>query len=165
MEIKLIASLVLVLAVAASVFFGCRGIYNAGRTAGRAEVQLTFDNFKADVAKAASDQAEKNATEAAAAALHDRETHDAYEIKLAAARADAADYAGRMFNALARVAASARTAAQVQGGPGPAPAGGPKSDGGARQLSKLLADAHTECLANDDRLDALVVEVIPQVTP
>jgi hypothetical protein len=161
--VKLIGAAVLVLAIVAGVFFGCRALYSSGRSSGIAEKQIELDTFKADVAKAASDQAAKNAADEAVAAQHNRETHDAYDAQLAAARADAAQFAQRMYNALARLAAGGGPAAPVPGGQGPAPASGPQSDGGARQLSQLVSAARTECLANDDRLDTLVAEVTPQV--
>jgi hypothetical protein len=165
LQAKLIGGAVLLTALVAAGFFGVRAIYGAGHTAGKAEVQVTFDKFKADVAKAANDQALQNAADAAAATKLDREKHDEYEAQIAAARADVGVYAERLRNALARLAAGSGASAPAPSGQGLAPASGPSSDDRLGQLSQLIAAERAECIANDDRLDALVAEVTPQVAP
>jgi len=147
--------------IGAGGYFALRSVYEAGDSAGAAEVQARWDaNSKAIAALADTARVEAIAAEAAALARNQGVIHD-LQTKLDASSAAGLAMAERLRNALTAGAAAGRRAVpQAPGGPVVAPAGGTLVDD---PLTVAAGDAFAECARNADRLDALIAEVGPQL--
>ena len=161
LEIKLIIAAVVLIVIGAGGYFALRSVYEAGDSAGAAEVQARWDaNSKAIAALADTARVEAIAAEAAALARNQGVIHD-LQTKLGASSAAGLAMAERLRNALTAGAAAGRRAVpQAPGGPVVAPAGGTLVDD---PLTVAAGDAFAECARNADRLDALIAEVGPQL--
>lgn len=147
-------------ALVGGAFYGVHTIHASGEAQGIAETTVKWDADKAAI-QAIADAAIAKATKARDDALSANEvTIDAYETKLLTANAGASQLAERLRNAYAHTAASGSSVPQTGGGSGAPGASGQASDD---RLTQLLASAAAECAKNDDRLDALVTELKPQL--
>jgi len=156
-------------AVAALGAWGYRAIYDAGLTAGRAEIQTKWDADKIATQKLADAAQASNALKLEAAAKFNQETIDAFDQKLTTALADAHDYAVRLYNAETHLAAGSHPVpgpAGVAGAPAAAAPSGQGSVGIGPEPSGLdstLGARLTECDANESQLSALQAEIVPQL--
>jgi hypothetical protein len=162
MEAKLIAILLGVIALIVGVVYEYHAIYNDGMSAGKAEVMTAWDKDKAEIATLAAEQAAKNASDEAAALIHDQEVHDDYEAQLSTANARADELTQRLRLAFtaARAAADSGPVQKGPNGSSSVPQSQPIS---VERLTQLFTAAAAECLANDDALDALYSDLSPQL--
>ena len=149
-----------VLAVLGAVFFATRSIYEAGYRNGSERIQVAWDANKADIQRvtdAAIADANKRTTDALEA---NQVIHENYEQRLTMVSSNAADFARRMRDAEARLAASSRAMSTDPGKSGPVEAGGQIS---SSVLTEAIAADDAEREANYDRLDALVAQINRQM--
>jgi hypothetical protein len=159
-EAKLLGFIVGAVLLLAAVFFGFRAVYDAGDKSGAARIQLQWDQDKADIQRL-SDAAIANVTKERDAALQANEVaQNGYQAELSAANASAADFARRLRSAEARLAASSGSVPQASGGQQSAD---PSSQAGDVRLTNALGAALAECSENAAQLDALIVELKPQL--
>jgi hypothetical protein len=154
-EIKMIALLVGVIALLG----GGVGLhhlgYSQGDTAGSARVQLSWDADKAQI-QAVAAQALATATKQRDDALQANQVlHDQYEQRIAGISADSADFAKRLRNAQAIIAAGSRPVPAGNSGQDKLPSGAADSAQQLGQLVTLTTKLRAECLKNDADLDDL----------
>lgn len=83
-----------------------------------------------------------------------------YQIQLSAANSSAADFAKRLRSAEARIAANSSAVSKDGSGQQPSTASSQAGDVG---LTNALGAALAECSSNAAQLDALIVELKPQL--
>lgn len=160
---KLIAIGVGGLLVLGALFYVCHAIYMAGDMSGYHRGHQELVDFQQAETDKATTQATANALREAEATRLRQEKDDEAKAQLAALAADRDQFAGRLRNALGVLRASANAAAQVNSQSASAEARHQDVAQQPGQLVTLVADARTECIANDDALDQLVDEVTPQL--
>lgn len=159
-EARLIALLVGIIVFLGAIFFGMRAVYDAGDKAGSTKIQLQWDADRAAIQKL-SDAAIANATKERDAALHANEVaQNGYQAQLSAANASAADFARRLRDAEARIAAGGGGVSQ---GSDRRESPDPSATASDVRLTNALGNALAECSANTAQLDALIVELKPQL--
>lgn len=140
--------------LAAAAWLG-RAIYSAGEQ----HTQLAWDAARI-VERSTYDAAVAQATKERDVALQNNEDiSNAYQIKLDAANANAADFAMRLRNATARIYNNQVPKAGDR--PTAADPGQASSAGQLGQLVTLITGLRTECKANSDQLEALIGEIKP----
>jgi hypothetical protein len=163
LEFKLIGGLVAAIALFGGGVWAYHAVHEDGKAEGIAETTVQWKAQLEAQTAAAAKEAAANAALLAEANRNNQETHDALEAKIAAADADRVKFAGRLSNALSALAAANSSSAPCfQGGSGSAQASGPTCAQLLERLSQRIASAQSECVLNDNRLDALVIEVAPQ---
>lgn len=163
LEIKIILGVVLILALLGGGYFGYRSAYDSGQTAGKAQIQTAWDNDKAAIT-ATADAAIAAATKAKEDALANNEAiSNDYQAQLSAANASASQFAQRLRNAEATIAANRSAMSKAGSGSSLKDPGAPTSSDQLGQLVALVTDLRTECAANADQLDALNKELAPQL--
>jgi hypothetical protein len=140
--------------------FGYRAIYDAGLTAGRAEIQAKWDADRLETQKLADAAEAKNAADLAATLKLDQETIDGFKAEAAAAAAHAADYARRLHDAENRLRAGGSSLPQGRGQPGVAQPPQAPSQG---RFDAAVGARLAECDANEAQLSALQAELLPQI--
>jgi hypothetical protein len=141
-------------------------VWKAGYNASNVEWQAKWDaRDLADLRVVETERVDRE-LKAAEITKHNEETDHALADKdrdVAAARRDA-DLARRMLAAAAgHPPAKGGAVPQAPGDPASAGTGGASGDGSAGPLLGLTAAAFSECRRNADRLDALNVELNPQL--
>jgi DNA-binding LytR/AlgR family response regulator len=158
-EFKLIAGLIALIAVVGLTGWGIVADYDAGKKSGSDVVQKLWDANKAQI-QATADAAIANVTKERDAALQANEVaQNGYQVQLSAANASAADFARRLRNAEASIAASSRAMSKVGSGQQSTTTG---TQSGDVVLTNALGSALAECSANAAQLNALIAEVKPQ---
>lgn len=158
--IKLYAYAAGAIALVALSAFGYHAIYSSGKTAGEALIQTQWDANKEAIQKT-TDAAIAQAIKARDDALQANEgVKNDYEAQLLAANANAAVFAQRLRNYQAHPSTDRGTVPKAGSGPA-APATG--ASGGDGTLTNALGDALAECSANTAQLDALIIELKPQL--
>lgn len=153
------AKVALFLLLLAGGYWAYDHAYDSGMKAGEATIQTAWDADKEAIQKTA-DAAVAQATKERDDALQSNEVIESdYQTKLLSANASASDFASRLRNAYASLAARRSAVPKSSGGQAAPQASGSSSD---ERLTSLLANAAAECLQNDDQLDALAAEVSPQ---
>jgi len=159
-EIKMIAIGVTVILLALGGYFGYRLAYDSGQTAGRAEIQTQWDANRAKI-QAVTDAAIATATKQRDDAFIANEVaQHGYQEQLSAINATAADFARRLRYAEARIATHSDPLPKTSGGQQPAATG---AQAGDVNLTNAIGAALAECSANTAQLDALIVELKPQL--
>lgn len=142
------------------MFFGFRAVYTAGDNAGASRVQTQWDEDKSAIQKV-TDAAIATATKQRDDALQANEVaQNGYQIQLSAANSSAADFAKRLRSAEARIAANSSAVSKAGSGQQPSSASSQAGDVG---LTNALGAALAECSSNSAQLDALIVELKPQL--
>jgi hypothetical protein len=155
--------------VAALLLWGAYGlwhhnVYKQGYDAAVAIWKPKLEAQTTAYAKAAADAEARNTAKIAAATARNKEITDALfdKTKEAAALRSDRDLA-RVLLRIARETAARRGEVPAAGDqPGTPGAGGEEGDG---SLEGTVADAFGECRRNADRLDALIAEIKPQLSP
>lgn len=155
---KLAIGAVLALLLGGGLYYGLHAVYAAGESV----TQVRWDQDKLaqqrDYDKRLADLAAQLArTQKANEALHEQ-----FEAKSAQADADAAGWLKRLRDTAASLTAATGTLSKVGDIAGSAAAGRQDSTERLGQLLGLVADFHTECVKNDDRLDTIVAQGGPQ---
>lgn len=139
--------------------FGCGTyLYHKGDEHGAARIQVRFDKFVAASDKAAAAQLAQNAADKSKAESNNAQVITRLSGERDSAVADRNVFAGRLRAAIAQ--ASSSPVPQGTDQPGTAPEGQPPS---LSALADAIADARTECIDNDNRFDALIDELTPQL--
>jgi hypothetical protein len=159
-EVKMIAIGVGVILLALAGYLGYRSAYDSGLMAGKAEVQTLWDADKAAIQRVA-DAAIAQATKERDDALTANEVaQNGYQTQLSAANASAADFAKRLRYTEALIAT--RSSAVPKAGSGQQPTA-TSTQSGDVSLTNALGAALAECSANVAQLDALIIEIKPQL--
>lgn len=163
LEIKAIVTFGVLLVIVGLGSYVHHIIYLSGETAGKAAVQILWNQDKRSIQETVNRAIAKAIEERDDALAANKVIHDAYEQKLADANTDAVVFAQRMRDAAAQIAASSRTLSKVGDLAGSAAASAQGSADLLGQLVSRVTDFRTECLKNDAALDALVMEIKPQL--
>lgn len=148
------------LALLAAIVWGALADYSAGKKAGSSAIQVLWDADKAAIAKETA-TAIATATKERDDALQANEAiHSDYETQLSASRALGDSLAQRLRDAYTHPTAGSGAVPKAGDRQGTV-ATGPQS--GDVPLTSALSDALTECSANAAQLDALIVELKPQL--
>jgi hypothetical protein len=154
------AKLAAALALLAAIGWGVVADYHAGKKAGSDAVQAAWDKDKASI-QAVADAAIATATKERDAALEANEAvSNDYQTQLSAARALSGSLAAKLRDYAARTSASGGGVSKAGSGQGTAGTSTPSGDAG---LTNALGAALAECSANTAQLDALIVEIKPQI--
>jgi hypothetical protein len=159
---RIIAGLLVVGAFIGLCWWGASTIYEAGRTAGRAEVKTLWDANRQDVEQKVAQIQAENAEKLRALDDANQETVDEYEHKLATVTDSVASYANRLRAVEARLSAANNRPDPVPTASEPATPPAPIALG-AGQFEQLLGARLAECDVNEAQLKALIVEVTPQL--
>jgi hypothetical protein len=161
LEVKVIAALVLAALLIGGGWWLFHSAYAAGQTAGKAETQALWDQDKVAIAKVTAIALAEQTKKTEDALDANQVIHDQYQIQLATVTAAAQSLAERLRHAAAHPAAGGGTVPSASSGQGSHSAGAASS---LDAFDDDIAAALTECQSNDDRLDALIAEITPQVT-
>ena len=154
------AKLAALLALLAAFAWGAYADYSAGRKAGSDAIQAAWDKDKAAI-QATADAAIATATRERDTALQANEAiSNDYQIQLSASRANSVELAKRLLKYASAAAARGGGVPEAGDRQGTAATGTPAGDGG---LTNALGAALAECSANTAQLDALIVELKPQL--
>jgi hypothetical protein len=143
-------------------FWGYRTVYDAGLTAGRAEIQAKWDadRIAADQ-KLATIEAD-NAEKLRQADELNQETVDEYEHKLATVADSVSSYASRLHAVEAKLAAAGAGSPVPQAANQPATPPTPLAIGPG-QIESAIGARLAECDVNEAQLSALITEIKPQI--
>ena len=159
-ETKIIVFLLALLGLGILAWVVKDRIYDSGVTAGKATIQLAWDQNKAEIQKTADD-AIAAATKQRDDALSANEgIQSDYQTQLTSARALNGSLADRLRQYEARAAANSGTVPKAGGGQGPPAAGAAPSVG---RFDDLVGAAFGECASNSIQLNALIKELGPQL--
>lgn len=137
--------------------------YHAGKKAGSDAIQKLWDEDKAKI-QATADAAIAQATKDKETAIAANEViANDYQAQLLAANASAAQFAQRLRNAEAIIAAGGGSSAKAPDKPGSVNPGSPAVAELLGQLVTLVTDLRTDCKADADQLDALIAQLKPQL--
>lgn len=163
LEIKLIAYLAGAILSLGLITYVHHVIYASGERDGEAKIQKAWDDNKADIQRVADEAVAKATKDRDAALAANQGIHDEYEKRLADTTADAALFAQRLRDAATKIAAGSSTLSKVGDLAGSAAASAAGSAQLLGQLLSRLTGLREECVANDAALDALVLEIRPQI--
>ena len=160
--IKLYAYAAGLLAVTAALWYLHHAIYDSGYTHGAASKQALWDKDKASIATLAAKQAADVAAKENATATNNAQVIHDLQSQLSATTAGQSLLAKRLRDAQARLATSGSALPEVSGGQGTAGASG---GSGGQDLASLCAAVDAEDQRNAIRLNKLIAEITPQLTP
>jgi len=154
------AKIAAVVILLAAIAWGTMADYSAGKKAGENAIQTLWDKDRASI-QTTADLAIATATKQRDDALEANEVaQNVYQTEISAVNANAADFARRLRSAESRLAAGGGTVPKAGSGQQSVAAG---SQAGDVSLTNALGSALAECSANTAQLDALIIEIKPQL--
>lgn len=159
-EFRLIAGIASLVAILGFTAFGMRYIYNKGHTSGVAEITAQWDADKLAIQKV-TDAAIAQATAERDMALKANEgIENDYQAQLSASHALSDSLAIQLRKYAASHPANSGTVPKTGSGQAASAASSPAGDD---RLTSALGAALAECSANTAQLDALIIELKPQL--